>query len=59
MTKPYELLTELAQQAEIPADGTLSRTIHQDERLKVVLFAFRLTAVLDVNSAGLDWAYPS
>jgi hypothetical protein len=58
MTKPYELLTELAQQAEIPADGTLSRTIHQDERLKVVLFAFRLTAVL-VNSAGLDWAYPS
>jgi quercetin dioxygenase-like cupin family protein len=40
MTKPYTLLADLAHQVETPADGTLSRTIYQDERLKVVLFGF-------------------
>jgi quercetin dioxygenase-like cupin family protein len=40
MTTPYTLLTDLAHQVETPADGTLSRTIYQDERLKVVLFGF-------------------
>jgi quercetin dioxygenase-like cupin family protein len=37
---PYTLLNDLAQQIEPPADGTLSRTIYQDDRLKVVLFGF-------------------
>jgi quercetin dioxygenase-like cupin family protein len=40
MTKPYTLLADLAHQVEAPADGTLSRTIYQDEGLKVVLFGF-------------------
>jgi quercetin dioxygenase-like cupin family protein len=40
MTTPYTLLAELVQQVETPANGTLSRTIYQDERLKVVLFGF-------------------
>ena len=40
MTKPYTLLADLAHQVESPADGTLSRTIYQDEGLKVVLFGF-------------------
>ena len=40
MTPPYTLLAELANQVELPADGTLSRTIYLDERLKVVLFGF-------------------
>jgi quercetin dioxygenase-like cupin family protein len=52
MTKPYELLTELSQQVEIPADGTLSRTIHQDERLKVVLFAFSAGQELSEHTAS-------
>jgi quercetin dioxygenase-like cupin family protein len=52
MTKPYELLTDLAQQLEMPTDGTLSRTIHQDERLKVVLFAFSAGQELSEHTAS-------
>ena len=52
MTKPYELLTGLAQQVEMPSDGTLSRTIHQDERLKVVLFAFSAGQELSEHTAS-------
>jgi quercetin dioxygenase-like cupin family protein len=40
MTIPYTLLADLAQQVELPTDGTLSRTIHHDDQLKVVLFGF-------------------
>jgi quercetin dioxygenase-like cupin family protein len=40
MTTSYTLLADLARQVEAPADGTLSRTIYHDERLKVVLFGF-------------------
>lgn len=40
MSANYTLLTQLAEQVELPADGTLSRTIYQDEGLKVVLFGF-------------------
>ncbi len=36
----YTLLANLAEQVDTPADGTLGRTIHQDERLKAVLFSF-------------------
>ena len=52
MTKPYEMLTDLATQVEIPTDGTLSRTIHQDERLKVVLFAFSAGQELSEHTAS-------
>jgi quercetin dioxygenase-like cupin family protein len=34
------LLEDLANQVETPVDGTLSRTVHHDQHLKVVLFAF-------------------
>jgi quercetin dioxygenase-like cupin family protein len=40
MTVPYTLVNQLALQIDAPADGTLSRTLHQDERLKAVLFGF-------------------
>ena len=33
-------IQELRKEVEISKDGTLSRTIHQDERVKVVLFGF-------------------
>jgi quercetin dioxygenase-like cupin family protein len=52
MTKPYELLTSLTDQVEMPADGTLSRTIHQDERLKVVIFAFSAGQELSEHTAS-------
>ena len=40
MSKPYTHLADLLREVEPPADGTLSRTLHQDERLKAVLFGF-------------------
>jgi quercetin dioxygenase-like cupin family protein len=52
MTKPFELLTDLAQQVEVPADGTLSRTIHQDERLKAILFGFSAGQELSEHTAA-------
>jgi quercetin dioxygenase-like cupin family protein len=52
MTKPYELLTDLAHQIDLPADGTFSRTVHQDERLKVVLFAFSAGQELSEHTAS-------
>ena len=52
MTKPYELVAELGNQVEVPTDGTLSRSIHQDERLKVVLFAFSAGQELSEHTAS-------
>lgn len=40
MAEPYLFLKDLAQQVEIPQDGILSRTLYQDEHVKVVLFGF-------------------
>ncbi len=40
MTTPYTFLTDLANQVELPADGTFSRTLHDDDHVKVVLFGF-------------------
>jgi quercetin dioxygenase-like cupin family protein len=52
MNAPYTLLTDLAHQVETPADGTLSRTIYQDERLKVVLFSFSAGQELSEHTAS-------
>jgi quercetin dioxygenase-like cupin family protein len=40
MPTPYTHLANLAKEIEPPENGTLSRTIYQDERLKAVLFGF-------------------
>jgi hypothetical protein len=40
MSNPYTLLPNLLVEIEPPADGTLSRTVHQDSCLKAVLFGF-------------------
>ena len=34
----YGVIEDLRKEVDIPKDGTLSRTIHQNERVKVVLF---------------------
>jgi quercetin dioxygenase-like cupin family protein len=52
MTTPYTLLADLTQQVETPADGTLSRTIYQDEKLKVVLFSFSAGQELSEHTAS-------
>ncbi|MCA9241272.1 MAG: cupin domain-containing protein [Planctomycetales bacterium] len=40
MSTPYTLFVDIAAAAEMPSDGTLSRTLHNDERAKIVLFSF-------------------
>jgi quercetin dioxygenase-like cupin family protein len=36
----YTHILDLAREAEPPADGILSRTVFQDDRLKAVIFGF-------------------
>ena len=40
MNTTYTHILDLAKEAEPPADGILSRTIFQDDRLKSVVFGF-------------------
>lgn len=48
----YTFIADLADQTEIPAGGTLSRTIHRDDLAKVVLFAFDAGQELSEHQAG-------
>ena len=52
MTTPYTVVRDLVHQMESPVDGTLSRTIHQDERLKAVLFHFSAGQELSEHTAS-------
>lgn len=36
----YTHILDLAEEAEPPADGILSRTIHQEDRINAVIFGF-------------------
>jgi quercetin dioxygenase-like cupin family protein len=49
---PYTYLADLLTEVEPPADGTLSRTLHQDERLKAVLFGFAVGQELSEHTAS-------
>jgi len=52
MNANYTLLHDLVNHVEVPADGTLSRTIHQDEKLKAVLFGFSAGQELSEHTAS-------
>jgi quercetin dioxygenase-like cupin family protein len=52
MNAEYNVLADLANQIETPRDGTLSRTIHQDDHLKAVLFAFSPGQELSEHTAS-------
>jgi quercetin dioxygenase-like cupin family protein len=53
MSKMYTHFADLVRQVEPPADGTLSRTLHQDERLKAVLFGFAAGQELSEHTASM------
>ncbi|GBC94328.1 hypothetical protein HRbin16_00109 [bacterium HR16] len=53
MNGSYLFLTDLAQQVEIPRDGILSRTLYQDEHVKVVLFGFDKGQDLSEHTASM------
>lgn len=48
----YTVINNLALEIEPPVNGTLSRTIHQDDRLKVVLFGFAAGQELSEHTAS-------
>lgn len=52
MTSPYTYLPNISTSIEPPQDGTLSRTLHQDEQLKVVLFGFSQGQELSEHTAS-------
>ena len=52
MTTTYTHLLDLAREAEPPADGTLSRTVLQDDRLKAVVFGFGQRQELSEHTAA-------
>lgn len=52
MTTPYVMHAKLAESIETPTDGTLSRTLYQDERVKVVLFSFSAGQELSEHTAS-------
>jgi quercetin dioxygenase-like cupin family protein len=49
---PYTLLRDLASEIVPPEDGALSRTVHQDESLKAVLFGFAAGQELSEHTAA-------
>ena len=53
MNNSHTYFADLAVEIEPPADGTLSRTLLQDDRLKVVLFAFSGGQELSEHTASM------
>jgi quercetin dioxygenase-like cupin family protein len=53
MSANYTMLTDLANQVELPRDGTLSRTLYMDDGLKVVLFGFSAGQELSEHTATM------
>jgi quercetin dioxygenase-like cupin family protein len=49
---PYNYFADVASEVEPPVDGTLSRTLYQDDRIKVVLFGFAAGQELSEHTAS-------
>lgn len=49
----YSVIESLTKAIEIPKDGTLSRTIHRDDHLKIVLFGFSGGQELSQHTASV------
>src|SRR5262245_64177595 len=53
MTDSYTFLQDLAREVEPPRDGTLSRTLLNDDRIKIVLFGFAAGQELSEHTATM------
>jgi quercetin dioxygenase-like cupin family protein len=51
MSASYTLYSNLIKEAEIPVNGILSRTLHSDSGVKVILFAFAAGQELSAHTA--------
>ena len=52
MTPPFHVEPDPARVVEVPAAGTLSRTMHQDDDVKVVVFGFAQGEELSEHTAS-------
>lgn len=52
MSSGYTWIADLAAEVEIPENGTLSRTVHQDDSAKVILFGFDAGQELSEHTAS-------
>ena len=52
-SQPFAHVADLARQIEVPSNGTLSVTLHQDEHVKVVLFGFAEGQELSEHTASV------
>jgi len=52
MSKSYLYFADVAAAVAPPSDGTLSRTLHNDDHLKVVLFGFSAGQELSEHTAS-------
>ncbi|HEY8451470.1 MAG: cupin domain-containing protein [Micromonosporaceae bacterium] len=50
---PPTVIDDLTAQLEVPADGTLSRVLYRDDRIRVVGFAFAAGEELTEHTSGL------
>jgi quercetin dioxygenase-like cupin family protein len=53
MTTPYTVFHQVDDPSKTPADGTLSRTLHQDPQIKAVLFNFSAGQELSEHTASM------
>ena len=53
MHSQYVFIENLAQEVNIPENGILSRTLHSDDYMKVVLFAFDAGQELSEHTASM------
>lgn len=53
MTLPYTLISDLAKEVQPPAKGILSRTLLDNDRLKVVAFGFAQGEELSEHTASM------
>jgi quercetin dioxygenase-like cupin family protein len=52
MDTNYKMILDVAKEIEPPVDGTLSRTLFQDDHLKAVLFGFAAGQELSEHTAS-------
>jgi quercetin dioxygenase-like cupin family protein len=51
MTQPYLFFDNLASHADLPPDGILSRTLHADDKTKILQFCFAAGTELSAHTA--------
>ncbi len=53
MKPSYKIIQNIVDEIQVPADGILSRTMYQDEHLKIVAFGFAVGQELSAHTAPM------